>query len=222
MMVRWLARGAHSGVFERLGEDTGEQGSGGGGEGAGEGVPGEDGSSLRGRNYLRKGGLFDGKERAHLIAAGTDDADGGGDDEEQRVRGQRESDARARHQGGSGDEHFAAPDAIGLGGQDERDGGIAEQGEGKQEAGLLFAQAQAGEVEDEDYRQRPIREQAQKTGGEEQASVVGQRMVNQGHGWITIGVPSATRFQISSISASVTAMQPCVQSPGAGRPSFRP
>jgi hypothetical protein len=42
------------------------------------------------------------------------------------------------------------------------------------------------------------------------------------HSPIQIGVPSPTRPQISSISSSVTAMHPCVQSPSTRTPSRIP
>ena len=84
-----------------------------------------------------KAGLFDGQERADFIATGTDHADGGGDQQPQKILGNGEDDASQKHQQGTDDQHFAPADSIRRGGDPQRDGGVAQQRQRQQQSHSL-------------------------------------------------------------------------------------
>ena len=116
-------------------------------------------------------GLFDGEERADFVAAGADDADGAGDDQEEEIVGGGEGESRGGHEHRADDEHAAAADAVGAGGEIERDDDVAGEGEAEDQAGLRFGEAEAHEVKNQNDGQRAVGEQAREAREEQQPAV---------------------------------------------------
>ena len=118
-------------------------------------------------------GLFDREEGTDFVAAGADDADGAGDDEEEKVVSGCEGEARGGHEDCADDEHAAAADTIGTRCEIERDDDVAGQGEAENQAGLLFGEAETDEVKNQDDGQGAVGEQAHEAGEEQQPGVAG-------------------------------------------------
>ena len=65
---------------------------------------------------------------------------------------------------GADEQRAASAEAVGASRQEQRDRGVAEQGEGEQQADLVPVEADGLEVQDEDDGQEPVREHAQVRG----------------------------------------------------------
>jgi hypothetical protein len=118
--------------------------------------------------------LLDRQERADLLPAGADDADGAGDEEQPDARRRGEDEAGGGHQQRADEERAPAPDAIGAGGEEQRDQRVAGERRRQQQPDVRLAQPEGDQVEDEHDRQPAIGEQADAARGEEQAAVASQ------------------------------------------------
>ena len=80
--------------------------------------------------------LLDGEERADLVAARADDADRRRDQQHREHRRGDERHAGGEHQDRADDQDPAPPDPVRMGGQPQRDGGVAEERQGQQQPDL--------------------------------------------------------------------------------------
>jgi hypothetical protein len=96
---------------------------------------------------MRERGLLYGQKWADFVATRTYYADGPSDNQEKQIPRNSKSETRSRHQNGADDQHPAPPYAIRSCGEVQRNDRIAEQRQGKEQAGLGFVETQANEVE---------------------------------------------------------------------------
>ena len=90
-----------------------------------------------------------------------------------QLPGGREDDAGRRHQPGAEDEGPAAAEAVGAGGQNEGDDGIADEGGRQQQPGVRFVDAEADQIEHQHDRQGAVGEQTDEPRHEQQPCVAG-------------------------------------------------
>ena len=75
------------------------------------------------------------------------------------------------HQRGAGDEDPAPAEPVGVGGQPERDDRVADERQGQHDPDRQRVEPGRREVEDEDDRQEPVAEHAQRPHREQQPAV---------------------------------------------------
>jgi hypothetical protein len=96
---------------------------------------------------MRERGLLYGQKWADFVATRTYYADGPSDNQEKQIPRNSKSETRSRHQNGADDQHPTTPYPVSSGGEIERNDRIAEQCQGKEQAGLGFIETLANEVE---------------------------------------------------------------------------
>ena len=97
-------------------------------------------------NDLGEHGLLNRQKRPHFAAAGADDANRPGDDQEHEVAGGGERDAGGGHERGTDDEHAPPPDPVGSRGEIKGHDNVPGQREGQQHARLGGAEAEARQI----------------------------------------------------------------------------
>ena len=130
------------------------------------------------RHDVRHRRLLDREERADFVTARADHTNGPGHEQETKMAGRGEGEAGRRHEHGTDDQHAPTSNAVGARRQRQRHDGVADQRQRQEQSGLCFIQADADEIEHEHDRQRPVREEPDKTGGEEQPPVSRQMSEN--------------------------------------------
>ncbi len=99
-------------------------------------LPRKDFRAGRSRNNVGEGDLFDREKRSDFIAARTDEANGAGNDEEEKVAGTRKSQVRGGHENRPDDQHAPPSDTVRSCCQIKRDNDITDQRQRKNEAHL--------------------------------------------------------------------------------------
>lgn len=143
------------------------------GERTSEVVPGKDFSTQFIRQELTQPRLLHREKRTDFVAARADDADDGGDHQNDDVIRHQKDDARAKHEQCADDERTFAPEPVRVGGEVERDERVACKGECEEQTRLLFGQPGLGEIQDEDNREKSVTEHADDAGGKEKRDVEG-------------------------------------------------
>ena len=139
-------------------------------------------------------GLLDRQERPDFVPAGTDDPDRPRYDEEQEVARPGEGHAGRHHQDRADDQHPPPSQPVGAGRQVQRHGGVADQRERQQQAGLRCAQAGARQIDHQDYGERPVREQAHGARDEQQPAVARASVVHCAEEFGSVPGADACRF----------------------------
>ena len=67
--------------------------------------------------------------------------------------------------------HATTPDPVGVGGQPQRDHGVADQGEGQHQPDRQRVEPERDEVEDQDHREEPVPEHPQGPHPEEEPAI---------------------------------------------------
>ena len=80
--------------------------------------------------------MLDREKRSHFIAAGTDDANRAGDDEEEQVAGTRKSQTGGAHENRADHQHASPPDAIRPGCEVQGDNNITDERQRENESHL--------------------------------------------------------------------------------------
>src|SRR3990170_187917 len=165
-------QGGHPAGAQQLGQPAARQRAHRGREGSDEVIPCKSPRAFFVRQELRQGGLFNGQERTDLVSARTDDTDDGGSQEEEDVAGDDEDNARAQHQQRADDQRALASDTVSGGSEPERNARIAHEGEGEEQADLLFDETYLREIEREDDREEAVAKESYDAGGEKNDHVV--------------------------------------------------
>ena len=116
-------------------------------------------------------GLLDGKERADLVAARTDDANDGGGHEHEHVARDNENDARAEHEQRANNERALATESIRSCGKPKRDACVARKCEREEQADLLFGQTDLREIQREDDGEKSVTKETDDASGKESDNI---------------------------------------------------
>ena len=120
---------------------------------------------------MRQRRLFDGQKRADLAAAGTDNADNGGQGDPHRIGGEEKDQAGQDHQGCSKEEHILAANPVGHQGHPEGNQNVAGERGREDCADPGGAKAGGGKIEPENDRNEAVSEEPGYSGGKEQNNV---------------------------------------------------
>src|ERR1700686_2690117 len=96
---------------------------------------------------MRERGLLYGQKWADFVATRTYYADGPSDNQEKQIPRNSKSETRRRHQNGADDQHPAPPCATRSCGEIQRNVRIAEQWQGKKQAGFQLIETLDPQVE---------------------------------------------------------------------------
>ncbi len=162
---------ADAAAAQHLDGQPGHQRAGGHRERADEVVPGEDAGPRGVRDEPGQRRLLDGQEWSDLAAARADDADDRGDDEDRHEGRRREYDRGAAHEDGAEDEDASTAEAIGMGGQPQRDERVTDERQEQQQADRRAIEAEPVEVQDEHQREGAVGEHPEGPGGEQPAAI---------------------------------------------------
>jgi DNA-binding response OmpR family regulator len=92
----------------------------------------------------------------------------------QKLRGGGKHRSGRRHQESAGDQHPPPAEPVGASGEEQRHDGVADERQRQDQADLRFGEADADQIEDQDYRQRAIREQPDEPRREQQPAIAVQ------------------------------------------------
>jgi hypothetical protein len=104
--------------------------------------------------------LFDRQEGTDLIAAWADYTDCAGYHQRDKVVGQRECKSSRRHQGGARNQGALTPEPVCLRRKKEGHRRVTNESESQQQARLSIREADSGQVQHQNHREHPVREQA--------------------------------------------------------------
>src|SRR6202011_818065 len=120
--------------------------------------------------------LFNRQEWPDLIAARADYANRARDDEKEKIVRERERQTGCRHQDRADNQHSPATDAVRSSRQEKRYRDVPGQRQSKKQARLLFAEAQSNQIENQNYGQRAVSEQASKSRDEKKPAISRQAL----------------------------------------------
>ncbi|KAL1843617.1 hypothetical protein VTK73DRAFT_2796 [Phialemonium thermophilum] len=156
---------------QRLDEAAGRLGAQRRAQGGGGHVPDVDVGAGLGSGQLGDDRLLDGAEGPEVAARGADHADHGGAQQDPVVLEDGEDGARDHHEQGAAEQDAAAAQVVGDEGQQQREGDVAQQGQGHEEADARVGDMQLVEEEGQHEGAGAVGEHAGAAGQDDEPGV---------------------------------------------------
>jgi hypothetical protein len=132
-----------------------------------------------GREQYATGRPAQSREKAHFIAARTDNPDRARNDQEEQISCGRKGQTRGRHENGTDDQNPPPANPVRPGCQHEGNHHVARKRQRENQTALRFREPESNQVEHQNDRERPVRKQTRKARDKQKPPITSQAL--EGH-----------------------------------------